>query len=446
MNTSFASQVISWLINFLNFAGDNPFAAMWHLFLHGGWILFAWFAWWVAKELWLHSRQHAFAHHQDWILLRIKVPHTSEQTPKAVENIFAILAGAHRVPTWKEKWIDGLIQTKFGLEIAFAGGRTYFYVYAERAFRYLVESAIYSQYPDAEIMDVTDQDYSYSVPDHYPDPEWEFWGCEIVPVKSDAYPIKTYLDFEDKISGEIKDPMSGLLQNFSHLSSDEQVWFQIIITPTDQKEERARAEALINKLKGIKEEHHAGFLEQVLEFPFTMLRAIGGVLLGGGGGGHDHGEKKEEFPKMMRLSPGEKNVLEAVERKVSKVGFVTKIRFVYAGKKTIFQKSRALHPFIGALKQTNTFDMQALKPETKLVGVSGAIWWFKDQRNNARKNKIVSAYRHRSNWAGISGFFLSAEELATLWHFPILTQVKAFKLERTEAKKKEAPANIPFET
>jgi hypothetical protein len=80
----------------------------------------------------------------------------------------------------------------------------------------------------------------------------------------------------------------------------------------------------------------------------------------------------------------------------------------------------------------------------KVVGNSGALWFFKDLRNNIRKHHMIVAYRGRSNWAGWPSYTLSTEELATLWHFPILMQVKAPQLGRTEAKKTEAPANIPF--
>ncbi len=150
------------------------------------------------------------------------------------------------------------------------------------------------------------------------------------------------------------------------------------------------------------------------------------------------------FPKLAALSPGEKNILEALERKNSKIGFDSKIRYIYVGRKEVFKKPRAVHAFIGAIKQMNTFDMQALKPETKVCGVSSTILWFKEARNNIRKTKLIKHYAKRSG-DGISRYFLSAEELATLWHFPILLQVKAPQLQRTEAKKTDAPANVPFE-
>jgi len=92
----------------------------------------------------------------------------------------------------------------------------------------------------------------------------------------------------------------------------------------------------------------------------------------------------------------------------------------------------------------NTFNMQALKPDLKRTGMSSNLWWFKARRNNTRKSKLIRAYRGRSSWVGLSPFQLSGEELATLWHFPILLQVRAPQLRRVEAKKAEPPANIPF--
>ena len=147
---------------------------------------------------------------------------------------------------------------------------------------------------------------------------------------------------------------------------------------------------------------------------------------------------------MMALSPGERYVLEAIERKASKIGFDCKIRFLYIGKKGKLSKPKVVNSFVGSIKQTNTFNMQALKPETKHVGINGTLWWFKAQRNNERKGKLVRAYRARSSHTGLHSFFLCSEEIATLWHFPILMQVKAPQLRRTDAKKSDPPANIPF--
>lgn len=427
---------------FLNVAGTNPFAAMAIFLVNGGWIVFIIFLLWVARTMWLESRQAKFAKTLEWVLLRISVPTASEQTPKAVENIFANFAGAHSSVGWTDKWINGVSQQCISIEIASINGEVGYYVWTLRKLRDLVEASIYAQYPDAEIDEV--EDYTKNVPGNYPHDEWDVWGVEMTNVMPDPYPLKTYPEFEDKVSGEFKDPMANLLETFSRFGPGEQAWYQIVLEPTDQKDSRSRAEKLINKIKGVEEKKKKTVLDTAIELPMQAASDVLSVALGGSSGSGKPEKKQDGTPRMLTLSPGEKYVLEAIERKQSKIGFSCKIRFLYVAKKEVMNKSKAANPFIGAIKQMNTFNMQALKPEMKRVGLSSNLWWFKDSRNNLRKNKLMAAYRARSNWAGLSSFHLSAEELATLWHFPILMQVKAPKLKRIEAKKAEPPSNIPF--
>lgn len=426
-------------------AGSDPFSAMGYLFLHGGWILFVWLILWAFKYGWLQRVQMKTAMRKEWIVLRIHIPKMHEQTPKAAENMFAAFAGAHTPFSWTEKWIKGLMQSQISVEIVSLEGSVGFYVRAERRMRDLVEAAIYAQYPDAEIYEV--EDYTRNVPAVYPDEEWDLFGTEMVlanPEKRpDCYPIKTYVDFEDKVSGEFKDPVATLLENFSRLGPGEQAWYQIVITPTDQKDARARAEKEIKKLKGIKEEVKKTLLDHVVDLPMTALREVGGAIVNAPEAPVIK-DSRQEFPKLFALSPGERFVLESIERKAGKIGHMCKIRFIYVAKKNIMMKPRAVHPFFGAIKQTNTFDMQSLKPESKRVGMNNNFWFFKDRRNNERKHNIMLAYRARSNWAGMPQFLLATDELATLWHFPILMQVKAPQLHKIEAKKSEAPPNLPF--
>lgn len=431
---------------FLDLAGSDPFTAMAYLIVRGGWIIFVFLFLWMVKYGWLEWRQNKFVASREWILLRIAVPKASEynqQTPRAVENIMANLAGAHSPASWKEKWFDGAIQMPLSLEIVSIEGQVSYHVYCLRQLRDLVEAAIYAQYPDADIDAV--EDYARAVPAKYPSDEWDLWGCEMTNVVDDPYPLKTYPEFEDKVTGEFKDPVANLLEVFSRLGPGEQAWYQILIRPTDQKEFRQRAEKLINKIKGVKETKKKTILDDVLDLPLTTVKTFADVALGTPSApAKKKDDPKDAFPRMMALSPGERFILEAIERKAAKIGFDTKIRFVYVGMKDKLSKPKVVNTFIGAIKQTNTFNMQALKPETKRVGINGTLWWFKDRRNNLRKTKLVGAYRRRSGAAGLNSFFLCSEELATLWHFPILTQVKAPQLRRTEAKKTEPPANIPF--
>ncbi len=376
------------------------------------------------------------------MLLAIDIPRMTEQTPRAVENIFAHWAGAHGPNSWKEKWIDGRTQDIISVEMVSIEGHVQFLVWTTRNFRDLIEASLYAQYPDAEIVEV--EDYTKKVPHHFPDKEWDMFGTEMIPVKPDSYPLRTYPEFEDKVSGEFKDPLAVWLENLSRLGPGEQAWFQIVLTPIDQKEFRTHGETLIKKLTGQKVEVKKSLAQKALDVPFAATNML---LEGAGFITPAAAPKKDQNPlnsRMWTMTPGERKVVEAVENKISKIAYMAKLRILYVAKKEVMKKSRVIHPFIGTIKQFNTNDMQALKPESKKVGMNSTLWWFKDARNAGRKNRFMSAYSHRSNWAGTPNFSLNIEELASLWHFPISMQVKAPQLKKTESKRAEPPLNLPY--
>ncbi|MBU1908217.1 hypothetical protein KKF59_03795 [Patescibacteria group bacterium] len=429
-------------LSVLEMISGNPFAVMWFLFINGGWAVFLYLIIWGALQIYLNSRQTIYNSKRQWMLLAISVPRMTEQTPRAVENIFAHLAGAHVSATWKEKWIDGKTQDIISVEIASIEGRVHYYVYTTRGFRDLIEASIYAQYPDAEIAEV--EDYALKVPARYPDAEWDAFGTEMIPTMSDVYPLRTFHDFEDKVSGEFKDPLAVLLENMSRLGPGEQFWFQIVMIPIEQKTFKAKGELEVKKLTGQKVEVKAPLWQKILELPFNLIGTFlqeFGILSAPAAPG------KEQNPlssRMWTLTPGERKVLEAMENKLSKIVFQCKLRFVYVAKKEVMKKPRIVHPFIGVIKQFNTNDMQSLKPETKRIPPSGALWFFKDSRNNKRKIRVVNAYRARSFWVGNPTFAMNIEELASLWHFPISIQTRPPQLGKTEAKRAEPPMNLPF--
>ncbi len=430
---------IDW--SFVDRFGDNPFLAMLFFLMNGGWLLFIWLFGWGAIQLWKDWRQGLHAAKREFIVLAIDIPKLHEQGPRAVENAFAYLAGAHASESWTDTWIRGKTQDTISVEIVSIEGRVQFIMRTVRGFRDLCEASIFSQYPDAEISEV--EDYATKVPSHYPDEEWDLWGTEMIPVKPDIYPLKTYVDFEDKVSGELKDPISALLEGFSRLGPGEQAWYQIVLTPIGQADFPKKSSLAVKKMKGEKVEVKKNMFEKAIDLPIQAISMIFEALLGGSGGAPAKKEEKGQ-PKILGMTQSEKDIIQAIENKASKINYLCKIRFVYVGKKQVVSKGRVVNPFIGALKQYNTNHMQSLKPDLKHVGMSGAIWWFKDRRNNARKNHLIHAYKARSNWSGMPAFHLSTEELASLWHFPHSLQVKAPQLKRTESKRSEPPVNIPF--
>jgi len=229
------------------------------------------------------------------------------------------------------------------------------------------------------------------------------------------------------------------------LGPGEQAWYKIIMTPISQGDFYKKAMAEILNLKGEKGPKKATMADKIADAPLTVLRTASDVLFGGAEDGKV--KKKEDSPfggKMMMLTPGERNKFEMVEKKAAKIQFQCKIRFIYIAKKEVFSKARILYSFIGAIKQFNTNDLQALKPEGDKVGVSSTLLFMKEYRNNLRKNSLMSGYRRRSNWVGVNSYHLGTDELASLWHLPVVKEVKAPQLKKTEAKKIEPPMNLPF--
>lgn len=425
----------------------SPLGIMWRLFADGGWIIILFVFLLGSWEIWLNWRQNLYEAKRRWIFLAIDIPKAvidePAQSPRAVENIFAHLDGAHGSDTLWEMYWQGKTQDWFSLEIVSIEGYIQFIIRTRDKFRDLVEAAIYAQYPDAEITEVVD--YTKGTPKNFPDPEWELFGTEWIKVKKeDAYPLRTYHDFEDPATKEFKDPLAAMLETMSRMGKGEQIWFQILITPISQKEWVKKGEALVKKLIGMKTEAKKTWMDNLIDLPGQ----IAGTALSQVIGGEEEVVKKKEERKdaslMQHLSPGTKTLVENIEKKISKIGFQTKVRMIYLAKKEVFKKARAAHPMVGVIKQFSTMDGQSIKPEYKKVGTATHYILVK-KRLAWKQIKIMRAYKGRSQTRGIGkGFVLNTEELATMWHFPA-TWIKAPPVKTVESKRGVPPINLPFE-
>jgi len=415
---------------------------MWFFFANGGWALFVAFAVWAAVMVWRNHRQTLFNAKKQWVVLSIHVPRLHEQTPRAVENMFAYFAGARSANNFVEEWFLGRTQDTITVEIASIEGHVQYFVRTTVGLRNLVEAGIYSQYPDTDIFEV--EDYTFKVPQSYPDEEWNLWGTQFVNARPDFYPIRTYPFFEDKVSGEFKDPLAAMLEALSRIGPGEQAWFQIVLMPIDQGAFHKKSETLVKKLTGQKIEVKKGVLEKIVELPLTAMGAIAQELAGTAEGAKPSKPEHPLLSRMLHMTQMEKDIVAAVEDKASKIVFLCKPRFIYVAKKQVMSLSHIAQGFMGSIRQFSVANMQTLKPDFKKVGVASALWWFKARRNDGRKTRLVRAFRNRSHWVGLPMFHMSSEELATLWHFPISIQSRPPQLQKTESKKSEPPMNIPF--
>lgn len=389
----------------------------------------------LVKFFWLKRVQGIYAGTLDWTLLEIIPPKDIEKSPKPMESLYAGMQGTQKGFDVIEEFIDGQFPVSFSLELVSDGGDVHFYVRTQRGFRNLVEAHLYAQYPDCIISEVPD--YVDDVPRIVPNEKWDLWGTDLEFTKNDAYPIRTYKNFEESITGKMIDPLSGLVETLGKLPPGQKIWFQIIISPHDPSKWKSEVgKALVEKLKG-KEVKKKGFFEDLwndLSDVFTnLIPALTRPVE------FSKAEKAAEQPLEFKLSPVEKDVLKAVEENLGKPQFVAKMRFLLLGRRDNFDKSN-VSSFMGALRQFSDENMNGFKPNNATKTFSKFFW--KKPRLRYRQRKVLRRYRDRS-FDGIT-MTLSTEELATLYHLPDMSVV-APSLPRVEAKRSGAPANLPIE-
>lgn len=401
-----------------------------------GWTVLFLIFFFMGSKLWIDVRQSKYASSWEWVVLAIDVPPDTIQSPKAVEQIFAHLSGALFEPNFGQKYWDGVKQRWFSLEIISLEGYIQFLIFTEATHRDLVEAAIYAQYPMAEITEV--EDYTGSIPSSYPNETHEMFGLEFGLAAPDPYPIRTYTEFEHKISLDVtfQDPMASILENFTRIGTGENLWFQIIIEPISGNW-KAKGIDLVKKI--IENKKHTS--EQF--FLFKLMNSLFDGLLSAIRPPSEEGpahKKEEAIGKLSDLTPGVRDTVASIEEKISKIGFKTKCRVLYAAPKEIFNPSRCLDGFVGSLNQFDYAGRNAIIP----VAATNAHYAFKNYRILEIKKKFVSAYKKRKIKIGKNPYILNIEELATLWHFP-LPLVKTPLLQKTASKRAEPPINLPIE-
>ena len=374
----------------------------------------------VCINLWADYTRAKYLRKLEWILLELKFPQEVTTSFKAAEQVFAGLHGIFIKPvTWDEEFFGGKLPDWFSLEIVGSGGETHFYIRTLKAYRNLVESNIYAQYPEAEISQV--EDYIDVLPKHVPNDQYDLWGMELELSKDNFYPIRTYPYFEEvgQFGKEKKiiDPLSSLSEILGTLKLNEHLWIQLLIRPTgDGWIEASKAE--VDKILGR--------------------------------------EKKEDGSpaERLNLSPGEKVLAESIAAKTSKFGFESTLRFIYVAPKDIFSIAYGAG-VSGVYKQFGTQDRNGFKANRATIPIASwapkfmGNWPFKlipypgkKVKELERKRKLYEWYRDRAFTEKGKPFILNTEELATLYHIPSL-EVKAPLLNRLEAKKGTPPAGLP---
>ncbi len=420
------------------FFSQPLYVVAWKIFIYGGWvptlILFG-AAWFVYRR---HSKQLEFFKNTAQVCLAVDVPRENVQSLRAAEQMFAALWGILGAGTkWEQNW-EGKIQLGYSFELVSLEGSIQYLVRTPVKYRSIVEAAIYGQYPDAEIAEV--QDYMATVPqDAWKlDSPYKVWGTQAKFGKHNAYPIRTYTSFEnDMVPDErLVDPLAPLLEAMSRLGPGEMLAIQYVIRPLSDEWTHS-ANKVLKKLIGEKPpvKEHLG--DKFVASSMKGFGALGNVVLPSAEG--KPADKKDKGNKLGQMTPGGMDAVKAIEHKMSKTCFEARIRHVYIARKEAYDKVRGVPAFWGAMRALAAPNLNALRPNGKIS--TEVHYWRVNSRITDRRRKILNAYRERSYFKGSGWLVLSTEELATLWHFPLVT-VKTPMLRRAGARKGEAPAGL----
>lgn len=404
----------------------------------------------IAWKMWVHYVQQDFISGIDFVLLEIVPPREVLRSPKAMELFFTNALYHWSMKGGKEEYWQGAVWLWFSLEIVSIEGQVHFYIRTPTRVRPLIETQIYAQYPQAQVKAV--EDYTLGVDEITPESAWNGWGCEFGLAKPEAYSIKTYVDFglDKDPKEEFKvDPISPIIELFGSLKKGEQMWVQIVVTPS--KKSYHTHGTWFGKHDWVQEARNENLK---LLAPFTASK--------------DEGQRIE-----IRVPDFYKKVVERMNAKIEKIGFDTGIRAMYIAKKEAFDFSNRrnirlifrqyANPNSNELVRTNSTQADAmgtnffmLSPKQVMILANRMLLEYQERsffhppmRHHLFNNHVISGiwlFIVKQFWLPYVHppiFVLNVEELATLWHFPGQI-LKVPTLERIESKEASPPTNLPI--
>ena len=403
----------------------------------------------MAFKLWLHYIQQDFISGIDFVLLEIIPPRDVVRSPRAME-LFLTNALYHMSNKGgMEEFWQGAVWFWFSLELVSIEGQVHFYIRTPTRVRPLIETQMYAQYPQSQIKEALD--YTLAVDKISPESAWMGWGCEFGLKKPEAFPIKTYMDFglDKDPKEEFKvDPISPVIEFFGSLKKDEQMWLQIIITPSKKRW----------KNKGALFGEHDWVEETILEIK-KMLQPYS----------REQPRPDGTFAVEIRAPGFLDDLQKGMTAKMKKVGFDTGIRAMYVAKKEAWDLSnrRNLRLIFRQYAQPNSTEIERIV--STQADAYGTFFPISSKKVMILADRMLEEYRERAffhpplrhdlfsthtlPWP-ISPmlflaykhhpiFVLNTEEIATLWHFPGQI-LKVPTLERIESKEASPPTNLPI--
>jgi hypothetical protein len=349
-------------------------------------------------------------------LYEILLPRDITKSPRAMEVVFESIHAKWHIGSKFHRGWRGHVPPIFTFEICSHEGQLHFYVYLWEWTKDRLEAALYSQYPNIQIVLVPpEEDY---VKKFKKTPA--LWGCNFKLTRGNNYPIKTYYDFElekDPKSEHKIDPLITMLEQMASIGKGEYLWYQFIIQVEYKNSWHA----------GVLAEIESIYKKATPEYP------------------NAEGKKMAGYPQ---IKPMQYELIKSMERSLTKHAFFTGIRGLYINEDGMYWKHSQMTQrmfFQYASDGGEYFNRIGLDNES---GTSGFDWpWedFRGIRRQARVNKLWDAYKSRGYFTPphiYDPMILTTEELATLFHFPG-EESRVMGMSFLESKRGGPPVNLP---
>ncbi len=415
------------------------FALKWMFGLAPIWMPF--FLWICCWNAWVWYIQALFISGRNPVLLEMKVPREIMKSPRAMELALTSFSVSSGETTFIHRGWKGQVRTQYSLEMASFGGEVHFYIWCWKNYRNMVESALYAQYPEIELVEVED----YASKFQY-DPEvhsafatdWRretyMSGFEAGSRDLDAYPIRTYVDFEleKDPKEEFKvEPLAQVIEYLGSIKPNEQAWLQIVFRKAGNYDGVLLPKALDDEWKEAVHNQVENVRRQAMRHGHESDADLEAIL-------HEGGNR---FP---HPTDSQKEQLQAIERNYGKFPFEVGMRGIYITTGDLHGPTYSGMRYLWRPFNNPQYRTQ-LRPRRWMNDFDYPWQDIGDVRNRLFTRRFLDAFRRRSFFTSpwkTPTFVMTNEEIASIWHPPSAT-VQTPGLERIPATKASAPSNLP---
>jgi len=400
----------------------------------------------IIRDWWLINVTEKYISAIEWVLLEISIPKENIKSAKAMEQVITALHGTYSFGiSRRDRYVKGKVEDWMSLEIVGFSEGVHFYIRAPRTHRHLVESALLSEYPDAEVIEV-ETDYVERLKEK-PFADRDIFGTDFALIKGEAYPLRTYEYFEDNTDERMLDPLATLTEVMSTLKNNEALWIQLLIRPTGDKW-RDKAKEEIEDIMGLKGGKAPSNIGNVMRDVGDVVSNLPTALVKD----PEFAEQKDDKPAGSKpMSPASQETIKAIYGKMSRNAFDSILRFIYIDDKAEFTPEN-ITATMGAIRQFGDQNLNQFAPHKPTLTSPTAVGLFNRKKKLAkRKRELMVNYIHRAMPKPIrlplvdmklKTSVLSTADVATIFHPPSVL-VKSQKVKAIQSRKGQAPMDLP---